>query len=91
MKIYTKKKLQMPLKKRKGSGGFYKKEDSNKLNTENYIIIGFNIETQESWEQGKYTNLKLAKKYVDNNTKDNIEYYIYLKNNSNNRIIYPIG
>ena len=77
----------MPLKKRNSSGGFYKK----KQETETYIIIGLNIKTHESWEQEKYTNLKLAKKYVDNNTKDDIEYYVYLKNNSNNRIVYPIG
>ena len=81
----------MPLKKRRGSGGFYKKNLLEELETEAYIIIGLNKKTQESWEQEKYTNLKLAKKYVDNNTKDDIEYYVYLKNNSNNRIIYPIG
>ena len=74
----------MPLKKRRGSGGFYKKEVLDNLEEGDYIIIGFNTKTQESWEQEKYTSLKLAKKYVDNNTKDNIEYYIYLKNNSNN-------
>ena len=80
----------MPLKKRRGSGGFYKKEVIESLQEGKYIIIGRNKKTQESWEQEKYTNLKLAKKYVDNNTKDDVEYYVYLKNNSN-RIIYPIG
>ena len=80
----------MPLKKRRGSGGFYKKEMLDNLEQGQYIIIGRNKKTQESWEQEKYTNLKLAKKYVDNNTKDDVEYYVYLKNNSN-RIIYPIG
>ena len=80
----------MPLKKRRGSGGFYKKDSTDKLKVKNYIIIGFNKKTHESWEQEKYTDFKLARKYVDNNTKDDIEYYVYLKNNSN-RIIYPIG
>ena len=80
----------MPLKKRRGSGGFYKKEVLDNLEEGQYIIIGRNKKTQESWEQEKYTSLKLAKKYVDTNTKDDVEYYVYLKNNSN-RIIYPIG
>jgi hypothetical protein len=81
----------MPLKKRRGSGGFYKKSLLEDLEMGAYIVIGLNKKTQESWEQEKYTNLKLAKNYVDNNTKDDIEYYVYLKNNSNNRIVYPIG
>ena len=77
----------MPLKKRKGSGGFYKKEDIEKRI---YTIIGYNKKTNKTWEEEKYTNFKLAKTYVDNNTKDDVEYYVYLENNSN-RIIYPIG
>ena len=77
----------MPLKKRKGSGGFYKKEDIEKRI---YTIIGYNKKTNKTWEQEKTTSFKISKEYVDNNTKDDVEYYVYLKNNSN-RIIYPIG
>ena len=77
----------MPLKKRKGSGGFYKKEDAEKRI---YTIIGYNKKTNKTWEQEKTTVFKIAKEYVDNNTKDDVEYYVYLENNSN-RIIYPIG
>ena len=77
----------MPLKKRKGSGGFYKKEDAEKRI---YTIIGYNKKTNKTWEQEKTTIFKIAKEYVDNNTKDDVEYYVYLENNSN-RIIYPIG
>ena len=77
----------MPLKKRKGSGGFYKKEDAEKRI---YTIIGYNKKTNKTWEQEKTTVFKKAKEYVDNNTKDDVEYYVYLENNSN-RIIYPIG
>ena len=77
----------MPLKKRKGSGGFYKKEDIEKRI---YTIIGYNKKTNKTWEQEKTTIFKIAKEYVDNNTKDDVEYYVYLENNSN-RIIYPIG
>jgi hypothetical protein len=76
----------MPLKKRRGSGGFYKKE----VQEGKYLIIGRNKKTNKTWEEENYTNLKLAKNYVDNNTKDDIEYYVYLENNSN-RIVYPIG
>tara|TARA_R100000458_G_C8237623_1_gene217521 strand:- start:146 stop:379 length:234 start_codon:yes stop_codon:yes gene_type:complete len=77
----------MPLKNRKGSGGFYKKEDAEKRI---YTIIGYNKKTNKTWEQEKTTIFKIAKEYVDNNTKDDVEYYVYLENNSN-RIIYPIG
>lgn len=77
----------MPLKNRKGSGGFYKKEDAEKRI---YTIIGYNKKTNKTWEQEKTTVFKIAKEYVDNNTKDDVEYYVYLENNSN-RIIYPIG
>jgi len=77
----------MPLKNRKGSGGFYKKEDAEKRI---YTIIGYNKKTNKTWEQKKTTSFKIAKEYVDNNTKDDVEYYVYLENNSN-RIIYPIG
>ncbi len=80
----------MPLKKRRGSGGFYKKEVIENLQEGRYIIIGRNKKTNKTWEEEKYTNFKLAKRYVDNNTKDDIEYYVYLENNSN-RIVYPIG
>jgi len=80
----------MPLRNRKGGGGFYKKETIETSQEEKYVIIGLNKNTNKTWEEEKYTNFKLAKEYVDNNTKDNIEYYVYLKNNSN-RIIYPIG
>ena len=77
----------MPLKNRKGSGGFYKKEDAEKRI---YTIIGYNKKTNKTWEQEKTTIFKIAKEYVDNNTKDDVEYYVYLKNSSN-RIVYPIG
>ena len=80
----------MPLKKRRGSGGFYKKEGIENSQEEQYIIIGHNKKTNKTWEEEKYTNFKLAKTYVDNNTKDDVEYYVYLKNSSN-RIVYPIG
>ena len=77
----------MPLKNRKGSGGFYKKEEAEKRI---YTIIGYNKKTNKTWEQEKTTSFKIAREYVDNNTKDDVEYYVYLENNSN-RIIYPIG
>jgi hypothetical protein len=80
----------MPLKKRRGSGGFYKKNLLEELEIGKYLVIGRNKKTNETWEDKKCTNFKLAKKYVDNNTKDDIEYYVYLENNSN-RIVYPIG
>ena len=80
----------MPLKKRRGGGGFYKKEVIESLQEGKYIIIGRNKKTNKTWEEEKYTIFKLAKTYVDNNTKDDVEYYVYLENNSN-RIVYPIG
>jgi len=80
----------MPLKKRRGGGGFYKKEVIENLQEGRYIIIGRNKKTNKTWEEEKYTIFKLAKTYVDNNTKDDVEYYVYLENNSN-RIVYPIG
>ena len=80
----------MPLKKRRGGGGFYKKEVIENLQEGKYIIIGRNKKTNKTWEEEKYTNFKLAKTYVDNNIKDDVEYYVYLENNSN-RIVYPIG
>ena len=80
----------MPLKKRRGGGGFYKKEGIENLQEGRYIIIGRNKKTNKTWEEEKYTIFKLAKTYVDNNTKDDVEYYVYLENNSN-RIVYPIG
>jgi len=80
----------MPLKKRRGGGGFYKKQKPENSEELKYIIIGRNVITNKTWEVGKYTNFKLAKKYVDTNTTDDVDYYVYLENNSN-RIIYPIG
>ena len=82
MNIYTRVKLKMPLKKRRGGGGFYKKQTPEKSELK-YIIIGHNVNTNKTWEVGKYTNFKLAKKYVDTNTKDDVDYYVYLENNSN--------
>ena len=80
----------MPLKKRRGSGGFYKKEVIENLQEGKYIIIGRNKKTNKTCEEEKYTNFKLPKTYVDNNIKDDVEFYVYLENNSN-RIVYPIG
>ena len=80
----------MPLKKRRGGGGFYKKQKPENSEELKYNIIGRNVNTNKTWEVGKYTNFKLAKKYVDTNTTDDVDYYVYLENNSN-RIIYPIG
>ena len=80
----------MPLKKRRGGGGFYKKETVEDLQEAKYIVIGRDKKTNKTWEEAKYTDFKSAKRCVDSNTKDNIEYYVYFENNSN-RIVYPIG
>ena len=38
----------MPLKKRRGSGGFYKKEGIENSQEEQYIIIGHNKKTNKT-------------------------------------------